>query len=238
MVFIKKIVSISFPLYSIAERPLINVGKLYAFKLYINNKVMRVFLRAGNEGFTGLEAAIVLLAFIVVAAVFSYVILGAGFFSVQKSQETIYSAVETASSPITIDSEIFGIRNETSGNIGSLMMVIGKKYGSGNTLDISEISVIWSDKEDVSRIARSDPLYIDMPPSGTWGIIDKQGNPESPLYLENGEYATLVINMSPEYELSGRDSFTFELLTSESSISFSGIAPLKIDRVTTLHQNN
>ena len=32
-----------------------------------------------EEGFTGLEAAIVLIAFVVVAAVFSYVVLGAGF---------------------------------------------------------------------------------------------------------------------------------------------------------------
>lgn len=43
-----------------------------------------------EEGFTGLEAAIVLIAFIVVAAVFSYVVLGAGFFTTQKAQETIY----------------------------------------------------------------------------------------------------------------------------------------------------
>jgi flagellin FlaB len=40
----------------------------------------------GNEeGFTGLESAIVLIAFIVVAPVFSYVILGAGFFTTQKA---------------------------------------------------------------------------------------------------------------------------------------------------------
>lgn len=32
-----------------------------------------------EDGFTGLEAAIVLIAFVVVAAVFSYVVLGAGF---------------------------------------------------------------------------------------------------------------------------------------------------------------
>ena len=42
--------------------------------------------RKGNEeGFTGLEAAIVLIAFIVVASVFSYVVLGAGFFTTQKA---------------------------------------------------------------------------------------------------------------------------------------------------------
>ncbi|MDD3977537.1 MAG: flagellin, partial [Methanomicrobium sp.] len=45
-----------------------------------------------EEAFTGLEAAIVLIAFVVVAAVFSYVVLGAGFFTTQKSQEVIYTS--------------------------------------------------------------------------------------------------------------------------------------------------
>ena len=44
--------------------------------------------KGNEEGFTGLEAAIVLIAFIVVAAVFSYVVLGAGFYTTQKAQET------------------------------------------------------------------------------------------------------------------------------------------------------
>ncbi|MBN1195149.1 MAG: flagellin, partial [Methanomicrobiaceae archaeon] len=51
-----------------------------------------------DEAFTGLEAAIVLIAFVVVAAVFSYVVLGAGFFTTQKSQEVVYTGVAQASS--------------------------------------------------------------------------------------------------------------------------------------------
>jgi flagellin FlaB len=44
-----------------------------------------------NDAFTGLEAAIVLIAFVIVAAVSAYVVLGAGFITMQKSQEVIYS---------------------------------------------------------------------------------------------------------------------------------------------------
>jgi flagellin FlaB len=36
--------------------------------------------KSNDEGFTGLEAAIVLIAFVVVAAVFSYMVTGARFF--------------------------------------------------------------------------------------------------------------------------------------------------------------
>jgi len=60
---------------------------------------MRTIMK-NEDGFTGLEAAIVLIAFIVVAAVFSYVILGAGFFTTQKSQEVVHTGVTQASSSL------------------------------------------------------------------------------------------------------------------------------------------
>ncbi|MCW7075354.1 MAG: hypothetical protein OCU24_05855 [Candidatus Methanospirare jalkutatii] len=39
-----------------------------------------------RKGFTGFEAAIVLTAFVVVAAVFSYVVLNAGFFTTRNQK--------------------------------------------------------------------------------------------------------------------------------------------------------
>jgi archaeal flagellin FlaB len=51
-----------------------------------------------DNAFTGLEAAIVLIAFVVVAASFSYVVLGAGFFTTQKAQETIHIRMQQVNS--------------------------------------------------------------------------------------------------------------------------------------------
>ncbi|HII80929.1 MAG TPA: flagellin, partial [Methanosarcina sp.] len=59
-----------------------------------------------NKGFTGLEAAIVLVAFVVVAAVFSYVMLGAGFYTTQKSQEVVHTGVAQASSSVELSGDI------------------------------------------------------------------------------------------------------------------------------------
>ena len=199
---------------------------------------MGIGFRSGREGFTGLEAALILLAFIVVAAVFSYVILGAGFFSVQKSQQVIYSAVESSSSPLILENPVYGFKNETSGDIGSLMMTIGRKYGSGSPLDVSKITVKWSNEDNVVSIPKSDPLFSDKPATGTWGITDKQGDSDFPLSLDSGEYATLVISLPPEYEVSEMKSFSFELLSTGNTLSFSSIAPRKIDAVTTLYQSN
>jgi flagellin FlaB len=66
-----------------------------------------------ERAFTGLEAAIVLTAFVVVAAVFSYVVLGAGFFTSDKAKEVIHTGVDQATSSIELSGDV--IAKNTSG---------------------------------------------------------------------------------------------------------------------------
>lgn len=56
--------------------------------------------KTDEDAFTGLEAAIVLTAFVVVAAVFSYVVLGAGFFTSDTAKQTIHTGVQQATSSV------------------------------------------------------------------------------------------------------------------------------------------
>jgi flagellin FlaB len=55
---------------------------------------MAFFRRAREErGITGLETAIVLIAFVVVAAVFAFVVLSTGLFSSERGKETVYAGL-------------------------------------------------------------------------------------------------------------------------------------------------
>ncbi len=65
--------------------------------------------KGNEEGFTGLETAIVLIAFIVVAPVFSYVVLGAGFYTTQKAQETVYRGVEQSTTNVQLVGNVYGL---------------------------------------------------------------------------------------------------------------------------------
>ncbi len=47
----------------------------------------------GERGVTGLETAIILIAFVVVAAVFAFVVLSTGLFSSERSKETVYAGL-------------------------------------------------------------------------------------------------------------------------------------------------
>lgn len=53
-----------------------------------------------DRAFTGLEAAIIFIAFVVVASVFAYVVLGVGMTTSQKSQEVMHAALEEAGSAL------------------------------------------------------------------------------------------------------------------------------------------
>ena len=55
-----------------------------------------------EKGITGLETAIILIAFVVVAAVFAYTVLSAGLFSTQKGQEAVYSGLEETQSTLEL----------------------------------------------------------------------------------------------------------------------------------------
>jgi len=77
-------------------------------RIKMRAKKGRIGRISDKKGFTGLEAAIVLTAFIVVAAVFSYMVLGAGFFSTEKAKEVVHTGVEKATSSADIAGDIIG----------------------------------------------------------------------------------------------------------------------------------
>ncbi len=63
-------------------------------------------LRGKEEGITGLETAIILIAFVIVASVFSYVVLSAGLFSSQKTKEAINAGLESTMSTLEIKGNV------------------------------------------------------------------------------------------------------------------------------------
>ena len=68
-------------------------------------KEMDVMFR-NRRGMTGLETAIILIAFVITAAAFSFVVLNMGFLSAQKTQTVISSGMQEASSSLLFDGDM------------------------------------------------------------------------------------------------------------------------------------
>jgi len=98
-------------------------------------------MKRNDEGFTGLEAAIVLIAFVVVAAVFSYVVLGAGFFTTQKAQETVYKGVEQSTTNLQMIGNVYGLASVPATGIDQLRFSIGLAPGAPS-INLEKLNII------------------------------------------------------------------------------------------------
>jgi len=109
--------------------------------------MMKLF--KNEDAFTGLEAAIVLIAFVVVAAVFSYVMLGAGFFATQEAQQVVHTGSQQASSSLEIIGNVYGYNvsspdaeeNFTT-KLDYLVFTVGNTAG-GTPIDITQMLVTY-----------------------------------------------------------------------------------------------
>ncbi len=91
-----------------------------------------------EKGITGLETAIILIAFVVVAAVFAYTTLSAGLFSTQKSQEAVYAGLKEAQSTLELKGSVVATANESgdAGRIQQISFIVSNVLG-GEAIDFT-----------------------------------------------------------------------------------------------------
>ncbi|MCH7733635.1 MAG: hypothetical protein IH868_05060 [Chloroflexi bacterium] len=120
-------------------------------------------LISDQRGITGLETAIILIAFVVVASVFAFTVLSTGIFSSERSKETVFSGILEARS--TLEPR------------GSVIAFAGKIDGATST--VFKISFI------VSNAVSGEP--IDLTPGYT-----ADGSGDDPDIASGNEQATVI----------------------------------------------
>jgi archaeal flagellin N-terminal-like domain len=182
-----------------------------------------------DEAFTGLEAAIVLIAFVVVAAVFSYVVLGAGFFTTQKAQEAVKTGVEQSSTALQIKGSVLGIRSGAAGSDIDIVRFTVELSAGGEPVDMSKVTMTWITANEVEYLS-----YAANATEGSWNPYSKQ-NDDGDSLLEKGEIWTVQTNLGAAYQLTNNEPFTIEIKPSVGAvIPLSSRGPAQIDAVNQL----
>jgi len=152
-------------------------------------KSNRKFTR-NDAAFTGLEAAIVLIAFVVVAAVFSYVMLGAGFFTSQKSKEVVHTGVDQATSSIQTSGDVIakGDGTEVTEVDLTLMLTAGN-----NPIDLNKLVVSYRD--DATYAPNIWDGSADYPANAVW-VASNQATADN--MLEQFEKVRLTIDTTAQ----------------------------------------
>ncbi len=89
-----------------------------------------------HRGVIGIESAIVLIAFVIVAAALAFVVLNMGFATTQKAKTSITSALGEAGSSIQIPGKVVGDARPSSSPLTAVMIPI-KITSGGESVDLN-----------------------------------------------------------------------------------------------------
>ena len=95
-------------------------------------------LPRGQRGITGLETAIILIAFVVVASVFAFTVLSTGVFSSERSKETIYAGLQEARSSLEPRGSVvaYTANHGSDETIFKVSMIVGNAV-AGEPIDLT-----------------------------------------------------------------------------------------------------
>jgi flagellin FlaB len=96
--------------------------------------------RHTHRGIIGIESAIVLIAFVIVAAALAFVVLNMGFATTQKAKTTIISSLSEASSGIAVSGKVTAIANVAASTVNATSIPL-KITSGGDSINLSNTTV-------------------------------------------------------------------------------------------------
>jgi len=143
--------------------------------------------RHTHRGIIGIESAIVLIAFVIVAAALAFVVLNMGFTTAQKAKTTIVSTLAEAGSSLEIEGKVIGSSYQPGGGLPSSLNVTSfpiKIAGSGDSvnLDLSITAVKY-----LSNVITYDNIYNGTLNPSTFASLETATNQADALNLFAGQ---------------------------------------------------
>ena len=111
-------------------------------KLNLNSQQGLLAFNRDQRGITGLETAIVLIAFVVVASVFAFAVLSTGLLSSEKSKETVLGGLAETSSTLSIRGDVIGDANSGKTAIDTVTFTLTSAAQAADAVDLSSTGVV------------------------------------------------------------------------------------------------
>jgi len=203
--------------------------------------------RHTHRGIIGIESAIVLIAFVIVAAALAFVVLNMGFSTTQKAKTAIIAAVEEAGSSLEVAGKITaaGWVSQNSLNATNIPLKI-VSGGATSNLDGNFTSIKYvSDNVDYDNVYTFGPLFLGTyvnasrawdqavaegwitaaqhpykgtgAPTNTLGIIYWTVNQNNNTILDIGEHVVLSVAFSAGDKPGALENIAFEVSTPKGS---------------------
>ena len=182
-----------------------------------------------ERGITGLETAIILIAFVVVATIFAFVVLTAGIFSSERGKETVYAGLEKARGTMEVRGGIVVSATGSPLAVDSIFFTVATSAG-GESIPMDPLA-----DDNRTVVAYRDAAVTDNDVEYT--ANDIIGDDDS--LLEPGEVKVVVISagdISPAPTLAANDRFTLEVQTPVGAVlDITRQLPAELAEVMQLH---
>ena len=158
-------------------------------------------LDRGQKGMTGLETAIILIAFSTVAAVLAYSVLSAGIFSAERGKATVYQDLESAQATMEVVGSVLGLSpNQTQ--LEQVQFNVALTL-SDEKVDMNAVVINWFDKDFETQLSGSD-----------WTSARSSGSNErgTAVMLEHDEVHEILITVPALANVSAYDEFTIQVI--------------------------
>ena len=197
----------------------------------LNRLIQRITpLGQKQQGITGLETAIVLIAFVVVSSVFAFAALSTGLFTTDKAKETIKAGLSEARGTMEMKGSIIATASTTgNGGIISTLTFHVSNAAAGEAIDLSVGNTIikYSDKNQV----------VNLDAAGEFTAAGV-GSDDGDSLLERGEVFEIIIpnldsTLSPT--LGTDQTFTLEVIPPKGAVLFiQRTTPVSLELQTSL----
>jgi archaeal flagellin FlaB len=190
-------------------------------------KLIRLFNR--EDGITGLETAIILIAFVIVASVFAFVVLSTGLFSAERGKETVFAGLEKARGNLEVRGALTVIDLDSDGDIDDGDEIVFNAALAAGGFPISLDPTAYTNTVVINWIDAQDRV-----PDTTYTIdwILEDGDD----LLEVGELAQVTVSPPTGSTLVTNEIFTLEVVPpSGGTLLINRTMPPSIDDVMDLH---
>ncbi len=180
----------------------------------------------GQRGITGLETAIVLIAFVVVSSVFAFAALSSGMFASDQAREVHMIGLQSTRTSLQLKGSIIGLANTAgvTGVVTELKFSVSQAAG-GSAVDLTPGTLIikYTDQRQSKIFGSASGLRV----------VGVGGSDNDDLLERNETYEIRMINLditgagddSLTYPIGVDRTFTLEVIPTEGSV-------LQIERTT------
>lgn len=170
-------------------------------------------LHHNQKGITGLETAIILIAFVTVASVLAYSVLSAGIFSSERGKAAVYNGLESAQSTMSLKGSVVGTADNavTPTKLASVTFHLALAI-AGDSVDLTQCVInYWDDSMGVTALTLDTVASGTATPTATPGDWSYYVGDSDSSILSGALEAVITVVLPATADVSSYDTFTVQI---------------------------